>query len=166
MSSCYRPVYFWNGPFSNWHNSTFEESDGTVYYNNEQYMMRYKALLFQDSNSESKIMNETCPKIIKQYGRQVKNFNSEIWNVHAKNIVTDGCYLKFSQNPNLKEFILSTGYRPIIEASPYDNIWGIGLNEQTARITPIDNWPGTNWLGECLMRTREKLRLENLRLEN
>ena len=163
MSKCFNPVYFWNGPFSNWYNTKFKDENEIEYCNNEQYMMRHKALLFQDIDSEIKIMNETNPKIIKQYGRHVKNFNRDIWNVHAKNIVTDGCYLKFSQNPDLKTILLSTGYRPIIEASPYDNIWGIGVNEQTARITPIDKWPGENWLGECLMISREKLRLK---LEN
>ena len=151
------PLFFWNGPFSNWYPSKFKDEDGTLYFNNEQYMMRQKAILFNDKENEYNIMNTTLPKEIKMYGRKVKNFDKEKWNQYARDIVTHGCYLKFSQNPKLKAILLSTNKKKIVEASQYDNIWGIGLNEKQARRLPEDKWPGKNWLGECLMRTREIL---------
>lgn len=152
------PVFFWNGPLSNWYPSEFKDEEGTVYCNNEQYMMRQKAILFKDEVNEEHIMRNTNPRHIKWYGRQVKNFDFSIWEKYARDIVSHGCYLKFSQNPKLKKYILSTKDRLLVEASPYDKLWGIGLSEAHARKTLRDKWLGKNWLGECLMRARKTIK--------
>mgnify|MGYP005998833387 CR=1 FL=1 len=163
MSS--EPVFFWNGPLSNWYQSNFTDENGIKYCNNEQYMMKAKADLFQDKENGDHIMKNTNPKQIKWYGRQVKGFDFKIWEKHAKIIVTHGCYLKFSQNPRLKSYILSTGNRILVEASPYDKLWGIGLREDVAKKTPMEKWPGENWLGECLMKARNLIKLDEEKLK-
>jgi ribA/ribD-fused uncharacterized protein len=76
---------------------------------------------------------------------------------NREHIVYAGCRLKFSQNPELKEFLLSTSDMLLVEASPYDNIWGIGLNERDAFSIPPSQWPGQNLLGKCLMGVRGAL---------
>ena len=94
---------------------------------------------------------------MKQMGRKVKNFKEEIWMENARNIVAQGCYYKFNQNPELKQFLESTKDKILVEASPYDKLWGIGLNESDAIRTPMESWPGKNWLGECLMKVRHQI---------
>ena len=146
---------------SNWHLCNFVDENGQLFCNTEQFMMYHKALLFGDNDMATKILAEPDPKKIKRMGRQVKNFDPEIWNSKARDIVYSGCLLKFSQNPELKQFILSTGNRLLVEASSYDKIWGIGLSEEQAKSVPQEQWPGTNWLGECLMKVRETLANKN-----
>ncbi len=101
-------------------------------------------------------MNSSCPSEAKILGRKVSNFNQEIWNKNAKNIVICGCYMKFTQNQHLREYILSTGDRPIVEASANDKIWGIGISILAAKSGRP--WNGTNWLGECLMIVRDLIK--------
>ena len=87
-------------------------------------------------------------------GRKVKDFNIDIWEENARKIVTQGCFLKFTQNPKLLEILLDTKDDILVEASPYDKIWGIGLKEKDAINVDPSEWPGKNWLGECLMNVR------------
>lgn len=152
-------IYFWKNdhPFSNWFPSNFYDNEGIFFANNEQYMMYHKAKLFNDQDSMSKIMATNKPYEIKKLGRQVKNFDLDIWSKNAKSIVTQGCIYKFSQNPDLKEKLIDTGSQYIAEASPYNKIWGIGLSIEKALLTPKYQWNGTNWLGECLMDARNKI---------
>ena len=124
----------------------------------EKFMMMCKALLFGDSNTYSQMEVSTDPKIQKALGRKVKNFNQDVWDHYCKDIVVIGNYLKFSQNSILKQFLLDTHDKKIIEASPIDTIWGIGLKFDDPNILDTDNWKGTNYLGECLMKVREIIR--------
>ena len=153
-------TYFWSGPFSQWYPSEF-----TIYDRKfncaEQYMMYKKAMLFDDTAIAAKIMQSNDPRTQKALGRKVKNFDPEIWNDVCKQIVFDGNYAKFSQNTNLRYTLFSTSPTILVEASPYDAIWGIGLNEAMARRTPANEWPGTNWLGLTLTAVRDKLISEN-----
>jgi ribA/ribD-fused uncharacterized protein len=93
-------------------------------------------------------------------GRKVRGFDAKLWNQEAKNIVKRGCLLKFRQNKEMCEVLLSTGHKKLVEASPHDSIWGIGLDARAARQTAEKDWPGTNWLGEVLMEVRDQLRKE------
>jgi ribA/ribD-fused uncharacterized protein len=144
---------------SNWYPSTFTDSEtNNTYQNNEQYMMANKAILFDDQVNLDKILNSDDPKTCKALGRKVKNFDPQIWQDNCCDIVAKGCYLKFSQNEELKAFLLSTGDKLLVEASPYDKIWGIGLKASDAKKMKKEDWPGKNYLGQCLMNARQKIK--------
>lgn len=153
-------TFFWNGPFSQWHSSpfTFEK----MRFNRaEQFMMFCKAMYFEDRDTARAIMKSNNPKEQKTLGRGVKNFNIEAWANVAKDIVYAGSYLKYSQNINLKDLLLETNGSTLVEASPYDKIWGIGLAEDNPNAADRSKWQGKNWLGEVLTQTRHDLMSNN-----
>jgi ribA/ribD-fused uncharacterized protein len=144
-----------NGYLSNWYPSQFD--DGFITYQNmEQYMMYQKARTFGDMDMATKIIKNPNPEICKKLGRQVRNFDPMIWSHKCMYIVTKGCLLKFNQNPNLKQFLIATGDCILVEASPYDRIWGIGYSGSNAVKVEKIKW-GQNLLGKCLMKVRETL---------
>ena len=97
------------------------------------------------------------PRDYKKLGRKVRNFDSQLWDAHKYDIVVKGNKAKFSQNPELKAFLLSTGDAILVEASPYDRIWGIGMNRELAQRLPVEQWNGENLLGCALMEVRDWL---------
>ena len=135
--------------------------DGVEYSTAEQYMMSQKALLFGDIEINKEIMSAKHPKQFKELGRKIRNFNEKIWNDNKTDIVIRGNYAKFSQNLELKDFLLKTGKRIIVEASPYDKIWGIGMQANSSGIENPLEWNGENLLGFCLMEVRDLLMEEN-----
>jgi len=151
----YTFFYKTRSPFSNWHSSTFVDDQGIEYNCSEQYMMYQKAILFGDSETAEDILSAEQPREQKDLGRKVKNFDSKVWDSKAKEIVFDGCKLKFSQNPAMKKVLMETKGTLLVEASPYDRIWGIGLGEDDPAIHDPSNWNGLNWLGEVLTELRE-----------
>ena len=151
-------TFFWNGPFSQWHPSVFELS-GRTFTCAEQWMMFSKALLFDDGDIIDKIMETDDPRKQKSLGRIVKNFNSDHWNAVARDIVICGNMAKFTQNDDLKEILIQTKGTTLVEASPYDKIWGIGLKENDPRALNRETWQGTNWLGEALTVVRNSILL-------
>ncbi|MGN1411975.1 MAG: NADAR family protein [Oscillospiraceae bacterium] len=142
---------------SQWFDCSFT-IDGFTYHTAEQYMMCQKAKLFDDEDIFKRILQANHPSEFKNLGRLVKNFNPTIWEKHRFQIVVDGNMAKFSQNPDLKEFLISTGDRVLVEASPYDKIWGIGLSANASNIENPHIWKGINLLGFALMKVREQLR--------
>jgi ribA/ribD-fused uncharacterized protein len=150
-------VFFWNGVFSQWYPSKFV-IEGVEYNCCEQYMMAQKALLFNDLESHKMIMYSKSPNEQKGFGRRVKGFDKYKWDAVCRQIVFDANMAKFTQNDKMLEELIKTGEREIVEASPYDKIWGIGLHETDARCLDKSQWQGTNWLGEAIMSVREKLR--------
>lgn len=142
--------------FSQWYEIDFEV-DGHRYNCAEQYMMAQKAWLFKDIEIFAKIIDATDPKEIKDLGRQVKNFDPKKWNEHKFEIVKKGNLSKFGQHQELKDFILSTGEKILVEASPFDKIWGIGMKEGSPGIENPVNWKGENLLGFVLMEVRDEL---------
>ncbi|MDO5337285.1 MAG: NADAR family protein [Eubacteriales bacterium] len=138
---------------SQWYGCEFEV-DGVKYHTTEQYMMAQKALLFNDQDNYEKIMSADNPRDYKALGRKICNFKEDIWNRHKYEIVLKGNLAKFSQNSELKEFLLGTGESVLAEASPYDRIWGIGLAMDNSDIQNPDHWKGENLLGFALMETR------------
>ena len=153
-------TFFYGGPFSQWYKSDFISIavDGKPIKFNcaEQYMMYSKASLFEDKESAAKILRVSDPRTQKLYGREVKGYNDDVWMKHAPNIVYNGNYLKFTQNERLLKALLETK-GTLVEASPYDNRWGIGLSEDTAQKTDPSKWPGKNLLGQILTRLRKNL---------
>lgn len=142
---------------SQWYPCSFAE-DEIQYHTMEQYMMAHKALLFGDQETYQKIMASVNPSDCKKLGRKVGNFNSDIWDVHKSQIVVSGNRVKFSQNPDLKEFLLNTGESILVEASPSDSIWGVRMQMDNPDIQNPNCWKGENLLGFALMETRDSLR--------
>lgn len=124
----------------------------------EQYMMAEKARLFEDEEIEKQIMETSDPKKMKDLGKKVKNFNQKIWDKVKYSIVLNGNYYKFSQNSEMRNFLLSTGDKILVEASPLDTIWGIGLSEQNINSENPIAWKGKNLLGFVLMELRDELK--------
>ena len=162
----FKYVFFWghkkfneitNTCLSQWYECKFTV-DGVEYHTAEQYMMAQKAVLFGDKEVLQKIMSADNPAVYKSLGRQIRNFDENIWNEHKFQIVVNGNTAKFSQNPELLDFLLKTGDRILVEASPYDRIWGIGLAKDTPEIENPFKWKGENLLGFALMEARERLK--------
>lgn len=143
-----------------WWKSEITELDTIKYNCAEQYMMSHKAKLFEDQEIYEQILKSSDPRQIKALGREVKNFNPDTWNDIKYQIVLMGNYLKFSQNPELKQFLLSTGNKILAEASPYDAVWGIKLSQDSPDINNPLKWRGENLLGFALMEVRDLLKKE------
>lgn len=160
-------IYFWGHTpnpkkitkscFSQWYDVYFEV-DGVQYHTTEQYMMASKARLFGDEDTLDEIMNATTPFEYKKLGRRVKEFEPTLWDEKKLDIVIKGNKAKFGQNPDLKEYLFSTGNAILVEASPFDKIWGIGIDRETALNGSVEDWKGENLLGCALMEVRDWLR--------
>ena len=148
---------FWRGPFSQWLPSNFTVN-GVKYTYAEQYMMHQKALLFGDKETAKKIMDAKDPHTQKHLGREVKNFNNEKWINNRERIVYEGNYAKFTQNKDLYDILMQTGDKTLVEASPVDKVWGIGLAEDDPNSQDETKWKGLNLLGKVLTKLKEDLK--------
>jgi len=142
--------------FSQWHMSGFE-IDNVYYKTAEHFMMAKKAELFSDSFNVKNVLKSEHPAEAKKIGRNVKGFKEEVWLKNRFNLVVEGNLAKFSQNEELKAFLLATKSRVLVEASPVDDIWGIGLASDDKKVSDPYKWKGLNLLGYSLMEVREKL---------
>ena len=124
----------------------------------EHYMMYRKAMLMGDAEVAKKILDATHPSAAKRSGREVRDFDLDLWTKNADQVVEEGNWHKFRQNEDLREVLLGSGDREIVEASPDDKIWGIGFKSDEAEGKETE-W-GNNGLGKALMRVRERLRRE------
>lgn len=151
-------TFFWedSSPFSQWFKSKFSEK-GKTFLTCEHYMMYHKALLFGDISTAEKILQIKHPREVKSLGRGVKDFNNEIWNQNRVQIVYNGNRLKFESNGFLKKQLLLTSETTLVEASPYDTIWGIGYRAENKRSHSRKTWNGDNLLGEILTQLRTDL---------
>lgn len=178
-------TFFWSGVFSQWQMSNFEVpfnnlneyqevfdnflktidenspllskiSDSSIEFNcAEQFMMFMKALIFKDYNIAKEILLADHPKKQKKLGRKVSNYDDEIWKSVAKDVVYLGSYYKYTTNEYLMNKLLLTVGTTLVEASPVDRIWGIGLSSTDPRALNRETWNGTNWLGEVLTDLRD-----------
>ena len=145
---------------SNWFPAEFE-AENTNYKTAEHYMMAEKASLFGDRIVREEILNSRNPAEAKKLGRKVAGFEQERWEKCRYQIVVDGCYAKFTQNREMKEYLIQTKNRVLVEASPVDLIWGIGLAADHKDVDNPNKWRGPNLLGFALMEVRSRLiRLE------
>lgn len=142
---------------SQWFESAFEV-DGAVYPTAEHYMMAEKARLFADDAALRRVLEAPNPGAAKAAGREVRGFDEREWVERRRSIVIAGNWAKFSQNPSLGEFLSGTGERILVEASPVDGLWGIGLAATDPAAENPNAWNGLNLLGFALMQVRERLR--------
>jgi ribA/ribD-fused uncharacterized protein len=159
-------VYFWGpesrgGPgaecLSQWFPSPFTV-DGTTYATAEHYMMAGKARLFGDERAEQRAVAARTPSEAKNIGRQVRGFDSDVWDDRRVDIVVAGNVGKFTAHPDMRDFLLGTGEKVLVEASPVDRVWGIGLGSDDGRAATPSTWRGLNLLGFALMTVRDLLR--------
>ena len=139
-----------------WEQSFFV--DEKEYKTAEHWMMAEKAKLFNDMEIFEKILLAKSPGEAKALGRKVRKFNNKIWEANRSEIVKQGNLHKFSQHEDLKTFLLNTGERVLVESSPVDFIWGIGLAKDAEGIENPHNWRGPNLLGFVLVEVRDELR--------
>lgn len=143
--------------FSQWFPAQFVV-DGDTYLTAEHYMMAQKARLFGDNEILEAVLSCQHPGEAKKLGRKVRNFDKTLWDKHCFDYVVAGNIAKFEQNPICKNFLLNTKERVLVEASPLDKIWGIGMDASHPDACNPAKWQGQNLLGFALMVTREKLR--------
>lgn len=161
-------IYFWKHDkepidktfacFSQWYPCDFVV-DGVCYNCAEQYMMAEKARLFDDDVTREKILYASDPERIKKLGREVRNFDAQRWDSISEKVVLKGNLHKFGQNQILLDILLYTKGKTLVEASPYDKIWGIGMTADEADSFGYPHvWKGKNKLGFILMEVRDILR--------
>ncbi|KAH8924683.1 DUF1768-domain-containing protein [Atractiella rhizophila] len=179
------PVFFWrphevpHGHFSQWFEHTFaapipsfpstssdtatNEVEKKDFGTAEQYMMYSKAVLFEDMDMAEQILKTSDPAEQRRLGRLVSNFVEAKWAEERSGIVAEGNYWKYTSTAAMKEKLLATGDRELIEASPRDRIWGIGYGEKKGlkdwKEGKREGW-GSNLLGKALMVARERIRKE------
>ncbi len=145
---------------SQWFERDFTDpaTGGRVYRSAEHYMMAGKARLFGNAETEELILASGHPDEAKRLGRRVRGFDEEIWAGHRFELVVRGNTAKFGGDPELREYLLGTGGRVLVEASPLDRVWGVGLTADDERAADPARWEGLNLLGFALMEARARLR--------
>lgn len=142
---------------SQWWPSPFTV-DGVEYATAEHWMMAGKARLFADAEAERRVLAAAHPAGAKKAGRLVRGFDEAVWERERFRIVVEGSVRKFASDPALRAFLLGTGGRVLVEASPVDRVWGIGLAADDEAAQDPERWRGPNLLGFALMAARERLR--------
>jgi ribA/ribD-fused uncharacterized protein len=157
-------LFFWGhtgegtGPwvFSQWWPAPFTVDD-RLFPTAEHWMMWRKAALFGDHAAADAVLAAATPAQAKALGRGVRGFDAQVWARERFGIVVDGSVAKFGSDPALRDYLLSTGQRTLVEASPDDAVWGIGLPAEHPDARSPDRWPGLNLLGQALMAARGEL---------
>lgn len=159
-------VAFWSeaaradrpGPWvlSQWYAAPFEV-DGVRYATAEAYMMAEKARLFDDADALAAVLAATHPAVAKKAGRLVTPFDSTVWDAHRYDVVVRGNVAKFSAHDDLRRYLLSTAPKVLVEASPFDRVWGIGAGPDDLAVGRPARWRGRNLLGFALMDVRDLL---------
>ncbi|MFF4589946.1 NADAR family protein [Streptomyces sp. NPDC001388] len=144
---------------SQWWPSPFAV-DGVSYATAEHWMMARKARLFGDAEAEQRALAAAHPSQAKKAGRLVRGFDEAVWERERFRIVVEGSVHKFAAHPELAAFLLGTGERVLVEASPVDRVWGIGLAADDEAAGDPERWRGPNLLGFALMEARGRLRGE------
>ncbi|MBT2441621.1 NADAR family protein [Streptomyces sp. ISL-36] len=142
---------------SQWWPSPFEV-EGVRYAMAEHWMMASKARLFGDPDAERAALSSRSPAEAKKAGRLVRGFDEAVWERERFGIVVEGSVHKFAPDEALRGYLLGTGGRVLVEASPLDRVWGIGLTADDPRAMDPSRWRGLNLLGFALMEARERLR--------
>ena len=91
----------------------------------------------------------------------MRAFDEATWVAHRYDIVLAGTLAKFGQHDDLRAYLLGTGERVLVEASPVDRVWGVGLAADDPRAEDPTRWRGLNLLGFALMAARDALRADS-----
>lgn len=142
--------------FSQWSPAPFTV-EGARYATAEHFMMVEKARLFGDHAVAAQILAAADPGKAKALGRRVARFEASLWDQAKVDIVVRGNVEKFRQNPEMGAFLRATGDRVLVEASPVDRVWGVGLAADDPRCEDPRQWRGENLLGFALMEARRRL---------
>lgn len=154
---CFHLITEPNAYLSNWYPSQFMV-DGTAFNCAEQYIMHTKAVFFDDDTSAREILNTTDPSEMQELGRHVSNYDEDTWKGMRQLVAFRGLKAKFSQNPLLRERLISTGDAILAECARSDRTWGIGLGMVDPKRFAVSEWPGRNLLGFTLMMVRDEMR--------
>lgn len=127
------------------------------YTSTENYMMAEKARLFGDDSALGRILAAGSPAEAKKFGRLVQGFDDAVWSAARFEVVVRGSVAKFGQDGALRDFLLGTANRVLVEASPRDAVWGIGLSAGNERAADPRRWRGRNLLGFALGEARDRL---------
>lgn len=131
--------------------------DGQRFASAEHYMMWRKALLFGDVSVAARVLAAASPGEAKALGRVVTGYDDAAWVASRLSVVVEGNLAKFGQDEALRTYLVGTGSRVLVEASPQDRVWGIGLTATDPRAADPASWLGLNLLGEALMEVRSRL---------
>jgi len=151
-----RPGQIDRACLSQWYESPFVE-DGLTFATAEHYMMHGKAKLFGDATIAARVLADPRPAVAKKLGREVRDFDEARWIEHRFPLIVRGNILKFGQHAELGAFLQRTGAKVLVEASPTDRIWGVGLAANDDAIEDPARWRGLNLLGFALMKARTAL---------
>jgi len=149
-------TFFWKSRLSQWHHAPFVVG-GVSFTHAEQFMMYAKALLFGDRDAADRILKAPTPREQQAIGRTVRGFDEAVWMLFREGVVYAANHARFSQNPEQRELLLATKGTTLVEASPHDQVWGIGLAADDPRASDRSQWRGLNLLGQALTRVREAL---------
>src|SRR3990167_11522319 len=141
-------IYFWkpaqaDGYLSNWYSAPFE-ADGIYFSCSEQYYMYMKACHFEDWDTARRILVESSPAQMKEWGRKTRGFDATEWDRVKMTYMYQACMYKFRANPKLAQRLIATGTARLAESSPFDIVWGIGISASQAR-------DGIPWRGDSLL---------------
>lgn len=156
-------IFFWrvndeHGYMSQWYPSPFQ-ANGLTFPTAEHYMMWRKAKLFGDDEIAEQVLNAKSPKEAKALGRVVRGYDEEVWLQHRQEVIETGNVYKFAAHPELEQKLLATDGFALVEASPEDKVYGIGLAEDDPRAWDESTWEGENLLGKALTEVRRKLKM-------
>lgn len=162
-------------PFSMWYKTTFTSSilfhqgvtqtqkqylENTIsskelkFSSVGQFMMYHKAIIFLDRDVANCIMSTSNNQRIMKLGKQIKNYDDNIWSYYKSNVVYMANYLKFNQNPELISALVDTIGTTLVKVASDDKIWGIGLSKNDLDAKQRETWKGKNLLGEILTLLR------------
>lgn len=157
-------IFFWGGYFSNFADLKSIKYKDIEFSTSEQIFMFEKAMFFGDEKIAQQIVEDgSNPKVAKRLGRKVAGFNESEWAKVREEKMLAALRAKFSV-PFYRKILLDSGNDILVEASPFDRIWGIGFDKNHA-VGNESNW-GLNLLGKCLMQVREEIKLEEEKGEN
>lgn len=145
------------GCLSQWWPASFTVAERT-FATAEHYMMWAKAVALGDEAIARDVLSTADPREAKRLGRSVTGFDEIVWAERSGEAVLEGNRAKFNQHPDLRHFLLGTGDRILVEASPADAVWGIGMSADDPDARRPSRWRGANRLGFALMQVRSELR--------
>ena len=148
--------YSKHSPLSNHYKCTFT-IDRTTYNCVEQYYMYTKATTFKDIEQAAKILESTDPIEQKRLGSKIRGFNKKVWSDKMEAVMSAGLLAKFTQADELKDYLLRTGEKHLIEANANDDTWSCGWSIRDDRVWNPPVWRGKNILGQQLMDVRSRI---------